>query len=138
MRALYRNNRKQIDLATHLGDLDDRRQAGQAAADHDNFRIHCHFYFIALRSCPFPLSAPPPDQSAAEDASGRTSSCPVPRRSARKRTQGTRSETACGPFLPRQFPISRKTTRCRKQNATRRPTNQRQKTRKAESEKLPS
>jgi L-aminopeptidase/D-esterase-like protein len=41
VRALYRDDREQVNLAAHLGDLDDGGEAGQAAAHHDNFRS-CH------------------------------------------------------------------------------------------------
>ena len=39
VRALYRNDGKQVHIAAHLGNLDDSRESGQPAADHDNFRL---------------------------------------------------------------------------------------------------
>src|SRR5450631_1819110 len=41
VRALYRNDGKQVNLTAHLGDLDHRGEACQAAAHYDNFRS-CH------------------------------------------------------------------------------------------------
>src|SRR5580658_12105 len=41
VRALYGDNREQVNLTTHLGDLDDGGQAGEAAAHYDNF-WSCH------------------------------------------------------------------------------------------------
>src|SRR5208282_429412 len=41
VRALYRDDGEQVDLAAHFSDLDDGGQACQAAAHYDNFRS-CH------------------------------------------------------------------------------------------------
>src|ERR1019366_2084340 len=41
VRALYRDDREQVNLTAHLGDLDDGGQACQAAAHYDDFRS-CH------------------------------------------------------------------------------------------------
>src|SRR5450631_122197 len=41
VRALYRNDGKQVNLTAHLGNLDDGGEACQAAAHYDNFRS-CH------------------------------------------------------------------------------------------------
>ena len=59
VRPLHRHDGKQIDVAAHLGDLDDCRQSGEPAADHDDFRISCHAKRIPI--CP--------------DAPGLTASC---------------------------------------------------------------
>ena len=42
VRALYGDDREQVDLAAHLGDLDDGGEACQAAAHYDDFRSDCH------------------------------------------------------------------------------------------------
>ena len=42
VRALYGDDREQVNLAAHLGDLDDGGEACQAAAHHDDFRSYCH------------------------------------------------------------------------------------------------
>ena len=39
VRALHRHDGEQIHIAAHLGDFDDGGKAGQAAADHDYFRL---------------------------------------------------------------------------------------------------
>ena len=55
VRALDRHDGKQIDLRAHLGDLDGGGKASQAAADHDDLRIICHYTrylsFRAVGSC---------------------------------------------------------------------------------------
>ena len=42
VRSLDRDNGKQIDVTAGFSNLDSRRQAGQAAANHDDFRGRCH------------------------------------------------------------------------------------------------
>ncbi len=42
VRALYGDDGEQVDLAAHLGDLDDGGEARQAAAHYDDFRSYCH------------------------------------------------------------------------------------------------
>ena len=41
MRALYGDDREQVNLAAHFGDLDDGGKARQPAAHYDDFRS-CH------------------------------------------------------------------------------------------------
>jgi hypothetical protein len=41
MRALYGDDREKINFTAHLGDLDNRGEAGEASTHHDNFRS-CH------------------------------------------------------------------------------------------------
>src|SRR5580658_4180052 len=49
MRTLDRHNREKIDARPHLGDLDDRGEAGEAATDDNDFRS-CHSYSTGFPS----------------------------------------------------------------------------------------
>ena len=49
VRALHRHDGEQVNVAAHLGDLDDGGQACQPAADHDDFRSCCHLSSPAFR-----------------------------------------------------------------------------------------
>ena len=50
VRALYGDNREQVNLAAHLSDLDDCGQSCQASADYDDFWC-CHLLGIQSVVC---------------------------------------------------------------------------------------
>src|ERR1700751_1605147 len=109
MRALHRNNREQVALPAHLGDLDDRRESCESAA-HDNDSGSCHviappfgrphgrlaYGWTALRR-----GSGHRRRSA---GSGTSKNSQSPRRRARERAPGTLAAADSAPYRLRRFP----------------------------------